>query len=57
MEIFRCMFVDAVVDVMLFSGRTALIRASSEGYLSVVKHLIDHKANMEAKTNYGDGNL
>ena len=57
MEIFRCMFVDAVVDVILFSGYTPLIRASSEGYLSVVKHLIDHKANMEAEDIDGDGNL
>ena len=57
MEIFRCTFVDAVVDVILFSGSTALICASSFDCLSVVKHLIEHKANMEAKTNDGDGNL
>ena len=54
MEIFRCTFVDAVIDVILFSGATPLMCASEEGYLFVVKHLIDHKANMEAKDN--DGN-
>ena len=57
MEIFRCTFVDAVVDVILFSGSTALMFASEEGYLSVVKHLIEHKANIEAKNNIGNGNL
>ena len=51
------MFVDAGVDVTLFPGSTPLICASSEGWLSVVKHLIEHKANMDAKDNDGDGNL
>ena len=55
MEIFRCTFVDAVVDVILFSGSTPLMCASEKGRLSVVKHLIEHKANMEAKDNDGDG--
>ena len=55
MEIFRCMFVDAVVDVMLFSDSTPLLFASFAGCLPVVKHLIEHKANMEAKDNDGDG--
>ena len=57
MEISRCVFVGAVVDVILFSGATLLMCASEEGWLSVVKHLIEHKANMEAKTNDGNGNL
>ena len=57
MEISRCVFVGADVDVMLFSGYTPLIFASNVGCLPVVKHLIEHKANMEAKTNDGDGNL
>jgi ankyrin repeat protein len=41
------------VDVMLLPGRTALISASSNGYLPVVKHLVEHKANIEAKNKYG----
>ena len=41
------------VDVMLFPGYTPLISASYNGYLLVVKHLIEHKANIEAKTNNG----
>ena len=41
------------VDVMLFPGKTALIWASANGYLPVVKHLVEHKANMEAKNNNG----
>ena len=41
------------VDVMLFPGKIALISASSNGYLPVVKHLVEHKANIEAKTNNG----
>ena len=57
MEIFRCMFAGADVDVMLFSGSTPLMCASEEGCLSVVKHLIEHKANMEAKDIMGNGNL
>ena len=56
-EIFRCMFAGADVDVMLFPGFTPLNHAISKGHLSVAKHLIDYKANMEAKTNDGDGNL
>ena len=50
-------FVDAVIDVILFSGVTPLIVASINDCLPVVKHLIDYKANMEAKTYHGDGNL
>ena len=57
MEISRCVFVGADVDVMLFSGYTPLICASDVGCLSVVKHLIEHKANMEAKDIMGNGNL
>ena len=41
------------VDVMLFPGDTALIEASKRGELPVVKHLVEHKANIEAKTNNG----
>ena len=41
------------VDVMLFSGYTPLILASYWGKLPVVKHLVEHKANIEAKTNNG----
>ena len=37
------------VDVMLFPGYTALIEASRWGKLPVVKHLVEHKANIEAK--------
>ena len=57
MEIFRCMFVDVDVDVMLFPGCTPLICASSIGWLPLVKHLIEHNANIEAKNNDGNGNL
>ena len=49
--------VDAVVDVILFSGSTPLMCASEKGCLSVVKHLIEHKANMEAEDTSGNGNL
>ena len=41
------------VDVMLFPGGTALIRALRWGYLHVVKHLVEHKADIEAKNKYG----
>ena len=41
------------VDVMLFPGYTALIEASRWGKLPVVKHLVEHKANIEAKSNGG----
>ena len=51
---YRCMFVDADVDVMLFPGFTPLICASSRGKLSVVKHLIELKANVDAKDNLGN---
>ena len=43
-----------VVDVTLFPGLTPLMHASCEGYLCVVKYLVEHKANMDAKNN--DGN-
>ena len=43
-----------VVYVMLFPGLTPLMHASCEGNLHVVMHLIEHKANMDAKSN--DGN-
>ena len=41
------------VDVMLFPGDTALILASANDRLPVVKHLVEHKANIEAKSNGG----
>ena len=41
------------VDVMLFPGWTPLIKASYNGNLPVVKHLLELKANIEAKTNGG----
>ena len=41
------------VDVMLLPGKTALVKASENDYLPVVKHLVEHKANIEAKTNNG----
>ena len=41
------------VDVMLFPGDTALILASWWGKLPVVKHLVEHKANIEAKNKDG----
>ena len=41
------------VDVMLFPGYTSLIWASRWGKLPVVKHLVEHKANIEAKNNDG----
>ena len=50
-------FVDAVIDVILFSGATPLMCASENCRLSVVKHLIEHKANMEAEDIDGNGNL
>ena len=34
-------------------GYTPLIEASSWGHLSIVKHLVEHKANIEAKSNFG----
>ena len=37
------------VNVLLFPGYTALIRASSDDKLPVVKYLVEHKANIEAK--------
>ena len=39
--------------VMLCSDETPLILASREGYLPVVKHLLEHKANIEAKDDDG----
>ena len=42
-----------IIYVVLFSGWTSLIIASREGYLPVVKHLIEHKASIEAKENDG----
>ena len=48
------MFVDAgvyAVDVTLFSGWTPLICAYK--HLPVVTHLLEHKANIEAKDNDG----
>ena len=49
------MLVDAMYsfDVMLFAGRTYLIWASWMGRLPVVKHLLELKANIEAKDNDG----
>lgn len=41
------------IDVMTL-GLTPLMHASCEGYQPVVKHLIEQKANMDAKNN--DGN-
>ena len=41
------------VDVMLFPDFTALIEASMKGKLRVVKHLVEHKANIEATINNG----
>ena len=41
------------VDVMLFPGWTPLIQASLNGDLPVVKHLVEHKANIEAKSISG----
>ena len=41
------------VDVMFFLGDTALILASRNDKLRVVKHLIEHEANIEAKDNDG----
>ena len=41
------------VDVMLFSGYTPLIYASQKGKFHVVKHLVELKANIEAKDNDG----
>ena len=38
------------VNVTLFSGKTPLMRAST---LPVVKHLLQHKANIKAKDKYG----
>ena len=34
-------------------GYTPLIEASENGYLPVVKHLVEHKANIEAKDTDG----
>ena len=42
-----------VVDVMLFSGSTSLICASRYNHQPVVKHLLEHKANIEAKDDDG----
>ena len=41
------------VDVMLLPGYTPLISASYNGYLLVVKHLVEHKANIEAQNKHG----
>ena len=43
-----------VVDVISFPGLTPLIIASHYGKVSVVKHLVEHKADIDAKNN--DGN-
>ena len=32
---------------------TPLMSASRHGHLSIVKHLVEHKANIEAKDKYG----
>ena len=43
-----------VVNVMkFFLGWTSLIHASNEDHLSMVKHLLEHKANIEAKDKNG----
>ena len=42
-----------VNSFVLSSGVTPLIRASMQGHLSVVRCLLEHKANMEAKDNSG----
>ena len=42
-----------MVDVTLFPGWTPLIYATSNGHLPVVKHLLEHKASIEAKNNNG----
>ena len=49
------MLVDAMYsfDVMLFAGETPLMLASFNGKLPVVKHLLELKANIEAKDNWG----
>ena len=39
------------VDMMFFPGRTPLIFASRNDKLPVVEHLIEHKANIEAKSD------
>ena len=38
------------IDVMHFLGLTSLIKASKRGNLFIVKHLLEHKANIEAKS-------
>ena len=40
-------------DVMLFAGETPLMWASKMGKLPVVKHLLELKANIEAKDKDG----
>ena len=42
-----------MIDVMLFPGWSSLICASNKGFLHVVKHLVEHKANIEAESNDG----
>ena len=42
-----------VVDVTFFLGFTPLMLTSGKGYLPVVKHLIEHKADIYAN-NDGD---
>ena len=37
----------------LFPGETPLIYASKEGNLAIVKHLVEHKANIDAKDIHG----
>ena len=37
------------VCMTLFQGTTSLLFASTRGYLRVVKLLLEHKANIEAK--------
>ena len=41
------------VDAMLVPGRTPFIYASVYGRLPVVKHLVEHKANIDAKDVFG----
>ena len=41
------------VNVMLFPDWTPLIHALRNGHLSIVKYLIENKANIEAKDGCG----
>ena len=51
--VFRVWMLMCSVDVMPFLGWTPLIYASFNGHLSMVKHLIQHNANIETKANNG----